>query len=112
MQFEKTVHDFGTIDQGTAVETIFTFTNTGEAPLVIVDAKSSCGCTVPEYPKEAVAPGETGELLVKFNGSGKNQVSKTVTITANTKAGKETLQIKAFVNPKEGAATGTPMSVN
>tara|TARA_R100000935_G_scaffold1439_1_gene4590 strand:+ start:149006 stop:149485 length:480 start_codon:yes stop_codon:yes gene_type:complete len=112
MQFEKTVHDFGTIDQGTNVETIFTFTNTGDAPLVIVDAKSSCGCTVPSYPKEAVAPGESGELLVKFNGSGKNQVSKTVTITANTKAGKETLQIKAFVNPKDGAAAGTPLSGN
>ncbi|RDK86929.1 DUF1573 domain-containing protein [Marinirhabdus gelatinilytica] len=112
MQFEKTVHDFGTIEQGTNVEHIFKFTNTGEAPLVIVDAKSSCGCTVPSYPKEPVASGETGELLVKFNGSGKNQVSKTVTITANTKAGKETLQIKAFVNPKDGAATGTPLSGN
>jgi Protein of unknown function (DUF1573) len=110
MQFEQTTHDFGTIDQGTAVEHVFKFTNTGEAPLVIVDAKSSCGCTVPSYPKEAVAPGETGEMLVKFNGSGKNQVSKTVTITANTKAGKETLQIKAFVNPKDGAAAGTPLS--
>jgi len=45
-----------------------------------------------------------GEMLVKFNGSGKNQVSKTITITANTQAGKETLMIKAFVNPREGAA--------
>ena len=54
--------------------------------------------------KEPVAPGDTGELLVKFNGSGKNQVSKTVTITANTEKGKETLRIKAFVTPKEGAA--------
>jgi hypothetical protein len=112
MQFDKTVHDFGTIDQGTAVETMFTFTNTGEAPLVIVDAKSSCGCTVPSYSKEPIAPGATGELLVKFNGSGKNQVSKTVTITANTKTGKETLQIKAFVNPKDGAAAGSPISSN
>ena len=110
MKFDKTVHDFGTIDQGTNVEHRFTFTNTGEAPLVIVDAKSSCGCTVPEKPEAPIAPGDTGELLVKFNGSGKNQVSKTVTITANTQAGKETLQIKAFVNPKDGAATGTPLS--
>lgn len=111
MQFDKTVHDFGTIDQGTNVEHRFSFTNTGEAPLVIVDAKSSCGCTVPEKPEGPIAPGEKGELLVKFNGSGKNQVNKTVTITANTKAGKETLQIKAFVNAPEGAAaTGSPIS--
>ena len=104
MTFTETEFDFGTIDQGTKVEHVFKFTNTGDAPLVIVDAKSSCGCTVPSYPKEAVAPGAEAELLVKFNGSGKNQVSKTVTITANTQAGKETIKIKAFVNPKEGAA--------
>ena len=108
MKFDKIVHDFGTIDQGTNVEHRFTFTNTGEAPLVIVDAKSSCGCTVPEKPDGPIAPGDTGELLVKFNGSGKNQVSKTVTITANTQAGKETLQIKAFVTPKEGAVNAGP----
>lgn len=103
MTFDNKVHDFGTIEQGTPVETKFSFTNTGDAPLVIVDAKSSCGCTVPEYTKEPIAPGASGELLVKFNGSGKNQVSKTVTITANTESGKETLQIKAFVNAKDGA---------
>ena len=103
MTFEESEFDFGTIEGGTAVEHVFKFTNTGTAPLVIVDAKSSCGCTVPEYTKEPVAAGETGELLVKFNGSGKNQVSKTVTITANTAKGKEALVIKAFVNAKEGA---------
>lgn len=104
MEFANKTHDFGSITQGTPVEHKFQFTNTGKAPLVIVDAKSSCGCTVPEYTKEPIAPGATGELLVKFNGSGKNQVSKTVTITANTEAGKETIQIKAFVNPKDAAA--------
>ena len=106
--FEESSFDFGTIDQGTNVEHVFKFTNTGEAPLMIVNAKSSCGCTVPEYPKEAVAPGASAELLVKFNGSGQNQVSKTVTLTTNTKAGTETLTIKAFVNPKEGAGV-TPV---
>ena len=85
--FEESQFDFGTIDQGTNVEHVFKFKNTGEAPLLIVNAKSSCGCTVPEYTKEPVAPGDSGELLVKFNGSGQNQVSKTVTLTTNTKAG-------------------------
>lgn len=100
MTFDETEYDFGTIEQGTPQEHVFTFTNTGKAPLVITNATSSCGCTVPTYTKEAVAPGEKGELLVKFNGSGQNQVTKTVTVTANTEAGKEELQIKAFVNPK------------
>ncbi len=107
--FEESQFDFGTIDQGTAVEHIFKFKNTGEAPLMIVNAKSSCGCTVPEYPKEPIAPGDEGQLLVKFNGSGQNQVSKTVTLTTNTKAGTETLTIKAFVTPKAGAANAAPI---
>ncbi|MGB7785463.1 MAG: DUF1573 domain-containing protein [Salinimicrobium sp.] len=101
MKFDETEFDFGTIEQGTPQEHTFTFTNTGKAPLVITNASSSCGCTVPSYTKEAIAPGETGELLVKFNGSGQNQVTKTVTVSANTEAGKEQIKIKAFVNPKE-----------
>ncbi|WP_422348624.1 DUF1573 domain-containing protein [Flagellimonas sp.] len=110
MSFDKQEHDFGTITQGTAQQTTFTFTNTGNAPLIITDAKSSCGCTVPEYPKNTpIGPGETGELLVKFNGSGQNQVTKTVTVTANTEKGTELLRIKAFVNPK-GAAQAGPVN--
>ncbi|PKA82079.1 uncharacterized protein DUF1573 [Ulvibacter sp. MAR_2010_11] len=110
MTFDEVEYDFGTIEQNAPQEHVFKFTNTGTAPLVIVDAKSSCGCTVPEYTKAPVAPGEKGEMLVKFNGSGKNQVSKTVTITANTAAGTETIKIKAFVNAPEGAAVqGQPV---
>ena len=100
MSFEKSEHDFGTIESGTPQETIFKFTNTGDAPLIITDASSSCGCTVPDPPKEPIAPGDTGEMVVKFNGSGQNQVTKTITVTANTEKGKELLRIKAFVNPK------------
>ena len=112
MQFEAVEHDFGTIDQGTNVEHLFKFTNTGNAPLVVVDAKSSCGCTVPTWSRESIPPGGEGEMLVKFNGSGQNQVSKTVTITANTRNGKETIKIKAFVTPKAGAAGGSPIQAN
>jgi uncharacterized cupredoxin-like copper-binding protein len=108
MTFDKSEHDFGTIEQGAAQETIFTFTNEGNAPLIITNATSSCGCTIPEYPKnKPIAPGESGELLVKFNGSGQNQVTKTITVSANTEVGSELLRIKAFVNPKNGAATTT-----
>ncbi|MFH6602010.1 DUF1573 domain-containing protein [Maribacter algicola] len=106
MEFEKSEHDFGTIEQGTPQETIFTFTNTGNAPLIITDAKSTCGCTVPKKPEAPIAPGEKGELLVRFNGSGQNQVTKTITVTANTEKGQELLRIKAFVNPKGATPTG------
>jgi len=104
MSFEKSEHDFGTIVAGTPQETTFKFTNTGNAPLIITDAKSSCGCTVPQYPKNTpIAPGDTGELLVQFNGSGLNQVTKTITVTANTEKGSEILRIRAFVETKDGA---------
>jgi hypothetical protein len=106
MEFEKAEHDFGTIEQGTAQETVFVFTNSGNAPLIITNATSSCGCTVPNPPKDPIAPGEKGELLVKFNGSGQNQVTKTITVTANTAKGSELLRIKAFVNPKGAAPIG------
>jgi len=103
MSFEESVYDFGTIDKGENVEHLFKFKNTGDAPLTIVNAKSSCGCTVPEYTREAIAPGSEGELLVKFDGSGQNQVNKTITLTTNTEKGTETLSIKAFVNPTNAA---------
>ncbi|MBC6998271.1 MULTISPECIES: DUF1573 domain-containing protein [Bacteroidota] len=106
MSFEKEEHDFGTIEQGTPQETVFKFTNTGNAPLIITNATSSCGCTVPDPPKDPIAPGDTGELVVKFNGSGQNQVTKTITVNANTEKGSELLRIKAFVNPKGAAPVG------
>jgi len=109
MTFAETEHDFGTINEGDVVEHKFSFTNTGKAPLVIVSAKGSCGCTVPEWPKEPVAPGATAVMLVKFNSNGKpNQQTKQVTITANTEAGKEILKIKAMVTPKAKPAGGAP----
>ncbi|MGA8853821.1 MAG: DUF1573 domain-containing protein [Christiangramia sp.] len=103
--FEESEFDFGNIAKGTPVEHVFKFTNTGDAPLVITNASSSCGCTVPTYPKnETIAPGESSELLVKFNGSGNGQVTKTVTVSANTEAGKEQIKIKAFVEADENAS--------
>ena len=101
MTFNKTVHDFGTIKEGETVQTTFTFTNTGKSDLIIVDARGSCGCTVPNYPKNTpIAPGATGEILVSFDSSNKpNMQQKTVTISANTQSGRETLRIKAMVSP-------------
>jgi len=104
IEFEETAHDFGNIPRGTEVEHVFKFKNTGKAPLVIVDATSTCGCTVPSYPEEPIQPGETGELLVKYNGSGLNAVTKVVTVKSNTEKGSETVKITAFVQPTEGPA--------
>ena len=99
MTFDKQEHDFGSIQQGAAQQTTFTFTNTGNAPLIITSTSASCGCTVPDAPVNVpIAPGEQGEIKVNFNGSGSGQVAKTVTIRANTAKGSEMLRIKAFVN--------------
>ncbi len=101
VSFDKTEHDFGTINAGDVVETEFTVTNTGESDLVISDAKASCGCTVPDYPKQPVKPGESAPIKVSFNSSGKSGMqNKTVTLTTNTENGKETFSIKANVLTK------------
>ncbi len=105
MTFAEEEYDFGTIERGTRVEHTFKFTNTGDAPLTIVNARSSCGCTVPDWTRTPIAPGEQGELLVKFDGSGQNQVTKTVTITANTEKGTEHVRIKAFVSPQNATSS-------
>ena len=99
MSFDKGIHDFGVIQEGSRVETVFTFTNTGKSDLIIQDARGSCGCTVPEYPKNLpIAPGASGEIRVSFDSSNKpNLQQKTVTITANTDTGRETIRIKAMV---------------
>lgn len=98
--FSEEDYDFGKINEGDVVEHSFTFTNTGQAPLIISSAVGSCGCTVPEWPKEPVGIGETGEILVKFNSRKKPGLqNKTVTITANTYPKQTKLQIKANVTP-------------
>lgn len=100
ISFDKMEHDFGEIEAHTPVETEFNYTNTGDAPLVITDIKSSCGCTVPkDWSREPLAPGESGKFSVKFNGSGSNKITKTITVTANTEKGSEVVKITAFVKP-------------
>jgi hypothetical protein len=101
LELDKLVHDFGTINEGDVVETEFIVKNTGDADLVIADAKGSCGCTVPQPPKEPIKPGDSAPIKVSFDSNGKpGQQSKTVTLTTNTEDGKETFEIKANVTPK------------
>ena len=99
-KFDKTEHDFGTINEGDIVETVFSFTNVGKSELIITSAKGSCGCTVPEWPKEPIMPGEAGEIKVKFNSYRKpNLQQKQITLVTNTENGKEILKIRAQVTP-------------
>ena len=96
--------EFGDITDGTVAKHTFTFTNTGDAPLIIYNAQGSCGCTVPQWPREAIAPGETGEIKVSFNSSGrKGMNNKTVTLTTNTVPNKKVLKITANVTAKADA---------
>ncbi len=97
IEFEESLHDFGRINKGDMVGHVFKFKNTGEAPLLIVDAKASCGCTVPQWTKEPIMPGKSGEIEVKYNGSGSGKIHKTVTVLANTEPRETVLEIVADV---------------
>jgi hypothetical protein len=101
VSFDKLSHDFGTINEGEVVETVFTLTNTGNSDLIILNARGSCGCTVPDYPKDQpIAPGDSAEVTVKFDSNNKpNANNRSVTFTTNTKKGREVVQIRTFVTP-------------
>lgn len=98
IQFATYEHDFGQVMQDSENKYIFKFTNTGSEPLVIETAKGSCGCTVPEYPKEPIPPGGSGEIGVVYKpGKQKGQQNKNITITANTDPVQTVVKIKADV---------------
>ena len=99
MTFDEKQFDFGEITQGTAVEHIFTYTNTGKSNLVVVNAKSSCGCTVPTFTKEPVAPGSEGVITAIYNSKGRpGNFTKTITVKHNGEGGTEFLTIRGVVN--------------
>jgi len=96
--FDAMAHDFGTIDQNTENVHVFNFTNTGDKPLIIETATGSCGCTVPEFPKEPIAPGATSQIKVVYKpGKQKGLQNKTVTVVANTQPKDTRLNISANV---------------
>ncbi len=109
-EFQETQFQFGDITAGDVVEHTFKFKNVGAVPLVITNTQVTCGCTTPSYTKEPVAPGEMGELQVKFNSTGKSgNQNKVVTISANVEGGQDRVSILTNVKPasKEG-----PLSKN
>lgn len=98
INFGNYEHDFGNIKQDSENKYTFTFTNTGTEPLIIENATGSCGCTVPNYPKEPIPPGGTGNIDVEYKpGKQENAQTKTVTVIANTEPKETTLRIKANV---------------
>ena len=98
IQFEKELHDFGKLIEGESVSYSFKFTNTGQSDLVIADVTTSCGCTVPVYPKTPVRPGQQETIKVTFNSAGKKGFqTKNIVIIANTQPNTTILKIKAEV---------------
>ncbi|MDG1398796.1 MAG: DUF1573 domain-containing protein [Polaribacter sp.] len=101
ISFSNKEYDFGTVNEGEIVETTFQVTNSGKTDLVITDAKVTCGCTVPVWPKNPIKPGQTEDIKVKFNTNGKkNRQQKNITLITNTESGREVLTLKGMVTPK------------
>ena len=109
MTFEDKVINYGEIEQNADPYRYFRFTNTGNAPLLITSAKGSCGCTVPTYPEEAIEPGQSGEIKVRYATNRIGAFRKTVTLTTNMPESETVvLTIEGKVNKKEEAPSGVP----
>ena len=108
ISFNKETHDYGKIEQHANGECVFTFTNNGTEPLTISNAKGSCGCTVPQWPREAIAPGQTGEIKVKYDTKRIGIINKSVTIQSNAvNSPTKIIRIKGEI--KAPNATATPV---
>jgi hypothetical protein len=117
ISFEKTVHDYGTIPFGGNGVCTFKFTNTGKEPLILSQPQSSCGCTVPTWPKEPVLPGDSEEIQVTYNTKKAGPINKTVTIRSNAKTNTVVLRITGKVEaqetqslPEKTPSEGTPVN--
>jgi hypothetical protein len=97
IEFKTDVIDYGTIEKGADGVRVFEFTNTGDAPLVISNVKSTCGCTVPKKPKGPILPGESGVIEVKYDTKRVNPIRKTITVFSNADTPTVALKIKGTV---------------
>jgi hypothetical protein len=115
--FDKLVHDYGTIPFGGDGVCTFKFTNTGKEPLILQQPQSSCGCTVPTWPKEPVLPGASNEIQVTYNTKKAGPINKTVTVRSNAKSNTVVLRITGKVEadpaqqlPEKTPGEGTPVN--
>lgn len=106
LQFEQLTIDYGDIEKGSDPYRVFVFTNTSDEPVAIKNAKGSCGCTVPEYPKEPIMPGEKNEVKVRYDTQRVGPFGKTVTVTT-TKDESIVLKIKGKVHKSEDKSVPT-----
>jgi ribosomal protein L19 len=117
--FTKELHDFGTISKGDNGTVEFSFKNSGKDPLIISNAQGSCGCTVPVWPKEPIAPGASSNIKVTYDTKRVGAFTKTVTITSNAKTASKTITIKGMVNdvpveetfPAKKPSAGSPLEM-
>jgi hypothetical protein len=101
LEFDTEVIDYGKVEQHSDGNRIFKFTNKGDAPLIIADVKTSCGCTVPSYTKTPILPGETGSLNIKYDTRKLGAFSKRITVISNADGGQKFLKIKGnIIAPK------------
>ncbi len=108
MDFETDIVDYGTIEQGADPYREFKFTNTGKEPLIITNAKGSCGCTIPEWPKEPINPGESSVIKVRYDTKRIGAFTKTVTISSNATTPTKVIKIKGKVEKAPEGASSTP----
>jgi hypothetical protein len=97
IEFKTDTIDYGIIEKGANGVRVFEFTNTGNAPLIITDVKSTCGCTIPKKPDGPIMPGETGQIEVKYDTNRVNPIRKTITVTSNATTPTIALKIKGEV---------------
>ena len=102
IEFKSETIDYGEIEKGSDGIRVFEFTNTGTAPLVISDVKSSCGCTIPKKPEGPIMPGATGQIQVKYDTKRVGPIRKAITVTSNADTPTKILKIKGTVKA-EGA---------
>jgi hypothetical protein len=115
IEFSKEIHDYGTIKYDADPYCTFEFKNTGNEPLIISNAKGSCGCTVPEWSKEPIAPGASGSIRVKYDTKRPGTINKSVTVSTNVVTGTDAtgnstyydalLKIKGEVGPAPESVT-------
>lgn len=98
LTLDSDVVDYGTIDQGGEPLRVVKFKNTGTEPLIISGAKGSCGCTVPNWPKEPIMPGETSQIEIRYDTKRVGAINKTVTVNSNDPAGKHTIRVIGTIN--------------
>ena len=102
IEFDSTTIDYGTIENESNGERVFSFTNTGNADLIITNVKSSCGCTIPKKPEDPIAPGESSEIVVRYDTNRVGPFRKTITVSTNQENDPIiALKIKGTVRPKQ-----------